>query len=444
MNKNRVRKILRVCGASKQINPNTCSQMRLVRWPISKSLSGMRRLKSLFVYYSTQGYVSTEDKISMLKLAEAAMGHARDLVRHIERLQVVEDRRDAVRPNVDYADSRDYVIDKSTISFTTDPITFDGVELGRFQVVLDTETLVLRAVALEPNPACPDESVTHPNIRLEQICMGDGRNPFNAFIEKGLYFHALDIAVSVVRTNGEHSPHVHIDDWNGYSCRDCADSTLSACEDCECHVCDECQIENGNGVYLCRECVPDECSICDERYDGATCEAPGCLEHICDSCHEESQLCPDHYPSCITCGDIRPSMDSCPRCGSDSCSECFKVCNLCEEHKCQECTPRCDICEKRACDSCSPLSCADCVKNVGSCCMQECECGENVCTVCFNDQGESCSSCMETEKCTTNKTPPPEQSPTNSDPEGQNSSKSGEEVSQAVVACETTHSVACR
>jgi hypothetical protein len=68
----------------------------------------------------------------------------------------------------------------ATLSVTTDRISLEGIALGRFEIRLelggqrDTDPASwLRIVALEPNPASCDSTVTHPHVRDERICLGE-------------------------------------------------------------------------------------------------------------------------------------------------------------------------------------------------------------------------------------------------------------------------------
>ncbi|MCA9223107.1 MAG: hypothetical protein KDA71_22465, partial [Planctomycetales bacterium] len=58
-----------------------------------------------------------------------------------------------------------------TLSVTTEHITLEGLELGRFEIRLNPTAVaandgldVLEAVALDPNPCSIDELITHPHV----------------------------------------------------------------------------------------------------------------------------------------------------------------------------------------------------------------------------------------------------------------------------------------
>ncbi len=79
--------------------------------------------------------------------------------------------------------------DRRCLSIVTEPITLQEVDLGPFAIELFWERLARRVgsscfeiVALEPNPATCNESVTHPHVREGELCAGDATTP----IEKAL------------------------------------------------------------------------------------------------------------------------------------------------------------------------------------------------------------------------------------------------------------------
>ena len=63
------------------------------------------------------------------------------------------------------------------IRVTTEPIVLEGIYLGPFQVCLEVGRLghpsPYRIVALDPQPAASNESVTHPHVQDESLCEGE-------------------------------------------------------------------------------------------------------------------------------------------------------------------------------------------------------------------------------------------------------------------------------
>ena len=70
---------------------------------------------------------------------------------------------------------------ESTISVITESITLDDVYLGPFRIQLELKKFSelytaspYCIIALSPNPAATDETVTHPHVSNEKLCEGDG------------------------------------------------------------------------------------------------------------------------------------------------------------------------------------------------------------------------------------------------------------------------------
>ncbi len=66
-----------------------------------------------------------------------------------------------------------------TLSVTTEPIVLEEIELGRFEIRLkytrDDPAIAYDVIALDPNPAAADSTVTHPHAQDEELCEGEAR-----------------------------------------------------------------------------------------------------------------------------------------------------------------------------------------------------------------------------------------------------------------------------
>ncbi len=71
------------------------------------------------------------------------------------------------------------------MSVTTEAIVLENIELGTFEVRLHWKRIGERrcyeVVAREPNPAGESSETTHPHVRGEQLCEGDGRASDRSF-----------------------------------------------------------------------------------------------------------------------------------------------------------------------------------------------------------------------------------------------------------------------
>jgi hypothetical protein len=193
------------------------------------------------------------------------------------------------------------------IKAQTEPLVLEGITLGHFSIELHLERLARKpgsdcfgCVALEPNPAESNDSVTHPHVKDEDLCAGEATLPISLALEQGRLFDAFQLVASVLRTYNSGSPYVSLDDWEGRSCPECEDTCdiddMSHCEGCDRNVCEDCM-----------SC----CDLCDQ----SCCRA--CLEH--DSVSHK-YCCKNCYHFCEGCSRIvdSDSFDDdkqlCPQC----------------------------------------------------------------------------------------------------------------------------------
>jgi hypothetical protein len=193
-----------------------------------------------------------------------------------------------------------------TIRAVTDPVALEEIELGPFAIELHASRLghgrgsdCFRILALEPNPAASNESVTHPHVSDGVLCPGEASAPIREALNSGRLLDAFCLVRSVLSTYNAASPYVRLEDWTGVACADCGYSTdhdnLSFCPACEKDYCEEC-------ISICEICEESCCSGCLERdrQSGRYC-CPSC-RHTCAECErtvdhdsfdEESELCPE-------------------------------------------------------------------------------------------------------------------------------------------------------
>ena len=193
---------------------------------------------------------------------------------------------------------------KNTLSVITEPITLEDINLGRFKVQLELNKLdhlyyssPYFVIALEPNPAATNDSVTHPHVSDEKLCEGDGCAAIRAALEEGRICDFFVLVRSILNTYSADSPYVRLDDWEGSACYDCGRTMSSEdtyyCEHCEHDYCGECST-------YCRRCeetvclgCSGQCSYCQEmlcRNCVSKCEE--CGELFCESCLKDD-LCPN-------------------------------------------------------------------------------------------------------------------------------------------------------
>ncbi|MGB2820371.1 MAG: hypothetical protein WBF17_05285 [Phycisphaerae bacterium] len=220
---------------------------------------------------------------------EVTIPSARDLLADLRQLK-------EEFPSVSYGPQ------DGALTVAIEPVELEGLFLGEFEIHLDTTSLgddqpnsAYRVVALDPQPAVSNSSVTHPHVSDERLCAGDATTPIRAALSTGRICDFFMIVRSVLTTYNGSSPYVSVEDWLG-----------TACYDCGCTV-------NNDETNWCSSCEHDfcsDCSSCCRRCDDTTCL--GCLDD-CPVCSES--VC----PSCLT---------RCPECNEPICHDCLAE-NLC-------------------------------------------------------------------------------------------------------------------
>ena len=200
-------------------------------------------------------------------------------------------------------------IDKveNTISVITESITLDDVYLGPFRIQLELKRFSdlytsspYHVIALSPNPAATDETVTHPHVSNEILCEGDGCVAIRTALEQGRLSDFFTMVRSILTTYNPDSPYVSLDDWCGEPCYDCG------------------YVMSRDDIYYCNYCEHDYCQEC-----STYCRC--CDETCCLGCSEQCSYCEDHV--CPNC------MKQCAECESACCSSCLEdnICPYCKE-----------------------------------------------------------------------------------------------------------------
>lgn len=194
-----------------------------------------------------------------------------------------------------------------TIQATTDPITLEEVELGRFIIQLEVGRLdrqrnagSFRCIALDPNPAASNSEVTHPHVSEEKLCAGEASLPISNALAQGRISDAFCLVRSVLNTYNSASPYVALEDWVGVRCTDCEEFVQAN----ELYHCAHC------GYGYCDNCI-SSCDLCNQS------ACAGCLERDGRS-HQD--CCPNCRETCARCGrvvnndDYNQETELCPQC----------------------------------------------------------------------------------------------------------------------------------
>jgi hypothetical protein len=197
-------------------------------------------------------------------------------------------------------DQVEFDLREGTLRVSTEPITLDDKYLGSFSIVLQWkgchDTFAYRIVALDPQPATRDSTITHPHVQDEILCEGDGRPVIRAALAGGRLYDFFCLVANILRNYNSSSPYVALSEWSGSPCSDCGghcdEDDSTTCSRCEDQVCDDCcRCCNVCGDYHCSSCT-GSCSACQESTCMACLETcHQCGESVCNNCLTDNHLC---------------------------------------------------------------------------------------------------------------------------------------------------------
>jgi hypothetical protein len=186
-----------------------------------------------------------------------------------------------------------------TVSITTEPVTFDKVELGPFEIRLEFRQLrqpsPYRVIALKPNRPPNASRVTHPHVLEDNLCEGNGKAAIRIALAEGRLHDFFLIVSRLLLTYPVNSVYEALSAWNTHACEDCGD--------------------HGDDIGRCNRCQAEVCSGCQT-------DCPGCRAILCGSCTAGCRYCPRLY--CSSC------LKLCSRCRAKVCSDC-RVHGLCPD-----------------------------------------------------------------------------------------------------------------
>lgn len=198
---------------------------------------------------------------------------------------------------------------EATISVITTPVVLEGVDLGRFEICLDWRRLgcsrsPYTVSAVDKRRAVRDSALSHPHVRDDRLCEGDGEAAIRSALRDGRLLDFFTIVAQTLSTYNPQSAYLALDDWLGASCTDCgavvdSDET-SCCERCEQELCGDCQCR-------CTECGRIACTDC-----GTACSH--CGQHYCreclNPCADCGNLCCERSLDEERCEDCRAAAEA--------------------------------------------------------------------------------------------------------------------------------------
>ena len=215
---------------------------------------------------------------------------------------------DLVAINEDFDNVR-YDAKTKMLSVNSKSIHLEDIRLGRFEIQLSLDSLsvesssVYEVIEVDPNPAAPNENVTHPHVERNRLCEGDAQPAIRLALEQGRLLDFFQIVQQVLGTYNASSAYVLLSEWEGVSCKHCG-YTSSPDDSRDCSNC---------ASTICDECI-EECDTCNQLY------------------------CSDCYSSCDDCCDA-------------TCNSCSETCKDCDQQFCTECiteNERCKTCEEKS------------------------------------------------------------------------------------------------
>jgi hypothetical protein len=184
-------------------------------------------------------------------------------------------------------------LQKNTLGITTDPVVLESIDLGRFRILLHWDDLpdpgAYEVQALDPCPAASDRTTTHPHVRDNGLCEGEGRVPIRSALAAGRLFDFALLVRGVLSTYNAGSAYVPLSRWHGCSCADCgylaSDEESTCCELCSADLCCDCTTSCGTcGRGCCSDCR-DNCQQCDESHcESCLRSCAGCEQTCCRAC----------------------------------------------------------------------------------------------------------------------------------------------------------------
>jgi len=305
------RKYVRLAGEiQQQLQKLKDHRIGEVQSTIPELLDSTERMKAArrkLIVCAKHGWKAAETKV--LRDLESALHEFPYYVQRIDRAirpckvqapSLREIYQDLIQGKDEFGEVR-YDRDDGFLAITTEPIRLEGVYLGEFEIrlyineiggldVADSYTVV----ALDPNPAAGNDSVTHPHVNNDRLCAGDGAAAITSSLSTGRICDFFTLVQSILKTYNPSSPHIPLKEWDGRSCAECGYSVYQDevyfCQTCESDVCGEC-------AHLCRVCeetVCPTCLLCCPVCDNPVCpccmvECGDCATTLCSTCLDNNQ-----------------------------------------------------------------------------------------------------------------------------------------------------------
>ena len=107
------------------------------------------------------------------------------------------------------------------LSVVSKAIHLEDIHLGRFKIQLELNSLsaetsgLYEVIEVDPNPAAPNENVTHPHVERNRLCEGDAQPAIRLALQQGRLFDFFQIVQQVLGTYNSSSAYVQLSEWEG-------------------------------------------------------------------------------------------------------------------------------------------------------------------------------------------------------------------------------------
>lgn len=203
----------------------------------------------------------------------------------------------------------------------------DTFNFGKFDIELSLDGLAkgharpFKIRAIDPQVFPGRETITHPHVKDDELCMGDAESGIKSALRAGRLHSFFTIVRQTLSFYNARSPYLTLETWlyRTGTCSGCADplgetGMTHECANCERSICSSCHRGcNRCSSTLCVSCIQSHQN--DDESFSEECGSPGCVIRAGND---------DTY-TCGSCGDDydEEHMRACPVADTRICTDCL-------------------------------------------------------------------------------------------------------------------------
>lgn len=242
-------------------------------------------------------------------------GSVKNRLRHLNEIHVPSQKLLVKELEILRAQHNHLELNGTALHVTTEPITLEGIEFGRFRMELYVNELgrystneEVRAVAKEPNPPNNDRLITHPNVKDGYLCCGNLLSGIMSAKRDIRITDYFDLVSLLLNKFGTASPWAYIEQWIGEKCEDCgawhsdhpsARAKSVICGGCEKTCCANCIIKPCCGKQTKRLCSTCRAKVAPYRCSNCSLWLCSECEIICEECDGKYKYCGADKYNCV-------------------------------------------------------------------------------------------------------------------------------------------------